>query len=89
MNETEQQMHENIALGLTEIGEMEGSGASPFDLLMAQIEGMKNRANKYRKQAQENGDMEEEGQQMRAYMCLKELHRLGRFFEANIKAQRD
>ena len=56
---------------------------SPFDLLMGQIEGMKNRANKYRKDAQEEGDMEEAGQQMRAYMCLKELHRLGRYFEAN------
>ena len=59
---------------------------SPFDLLMGQIEAMRDRSEKYYKESQEEetaeGDRDAE-KQFAIMMVLKELHRLGKHFEAN------
>ena len=62
---------------------LDDSPCSPFDLLMGQIEAMRQRSDNYRIEAEANNDIEEAETHMRVYMVLKELHRLGKHFEAN------
>jgi hypothetical protein len=50
---------------------------------MGQIEAMGQRSDNYRIEAEANDDIEEAESHMRVYMVLKELHRLGKHFEAN------
>ena len=61
---------------------------SPFDLLVGQIEAMKHRSEVYRSEAEADDDHAEAEKHMRVYMVLKELHRLGKHFEANGKDHR-
>lgn len=56
---------------------------SPFDLLMGQIDAIKNRSDVYRSEAEAEEDHTEAEKHMRVYTVLKELHRLGKHFEAN------
>lgn len=60
---------------------------SPFDLLMGQIEAMKHRSDVYRAEAEADEDHSEAEKHMRVYMVLRELHRLGKHFEANSSEQ--
>lgn len=53
---------------------------SPFDLLMAQIEVMGMRADRFRIEAEASQDVEEADKHMRVYMVLTELLRLGHHF---------
>jgi hypothetical protein len=53
----------------------------PFALLMDQIENFKGKAERYRDQAKEEGDVDEADKRNRVYMVLRELERLGRCFE--------
>ena len=71
-------------------GDCSPASCSPFDLLMGQIEAMRDRSEKYYKQSQEEetaeGDRDAE-KQFAIMMILKELYRLGKSFEANVEGE--
>ena len=62
------------------------TNCSPFDLLMAHIDTMRKRAYRMKREAEEEGDTEAAGKNMRVYCVLEELRRLGNSM-ANAKEQ--
>lgn len=71
-----------------EVGAAPAARCSPFDLLMDQIGAMRDRSKKYYKESQEEGTPEGDRDAEKEFaimMVLKELHRLGKHFEANAK----